>query len=197
MNLFSLARFPFQCVGAAIDLALTMRAVNKHSQMLAGAWESRLVAAEAESEDTPYCNRCGRPHPVNGVCGRDAVCGTCGLKLVDYEHTLCAVDFLDPALDADRADVSPAISPAGDTGPEGLSHSPRDPSGPPNDALVELIAEVLAEEAPFADVRYGPMGSQRFNRAGDWRAHVAPLIAARIEKATPPMGLRLDGGDYA
>lgn len=91
----------------------------------------------------------------------------------------------------DSAASATADSPAGAEIPP---DQPPAPAGHPPAELVELIVEVLAEHHPVkiaedhlvcSDGALG-CGAGPWTSRGQWRAHVAPLIAERIEKAAPP-----------
>ncbi len=91
----------------------------------------------------------------------------------------------------DSAASATADSPAGAEIPP---DQPPAPAGHPPAELVELIVEVLAEHHPVkiaedhlvcSDGALG-CGAGPWTSRGQWRAHVALLIATRIEKAAPP-----------
>lgn len=80
----------------------------------------------------------------------------------------------------------------------GTDPAPTSPpgAGSPTSELAELIAEVLAEHQYVTTTLHAePLPICTCNRilavvsAQEWRLHVAPLIAERLEKATPPVGL--------
>ena len=91
------------------------------------------------------------------------------------------------------ADASPANPPAGDADPVAPSSPVPGATGSPN--LVDLIAEVLADHLATLSIFNGQVrcfspdareSHFECSSPAEWRAHVAPLIAERIEKATPP-----------
>lgn len=179
-----------------IDARLT----PKHVQQ---GWDGFLAEEEAvrdswepgELRHRLYCNRCGGGYwtPEHN-CGRD--------RSSEPPHLSWGVDgATNPSVSvAAAATDTPApvetSSPSAGADPAGAP--PPAPAGSPN--LADLIDEVLAEhfyfysesgQGPIAEC-LDPMGNRcaQFLSAHlgsvNWRAHVAPLIAERIEKATLP-----------
>ncbi|XTP37138.1 hypothetical protein ACORG1_13350 [Mycobacterium sp. TJFP1] len=186
MNPLHIPRTVLACVGVVIDTAVRMHCQNRdyEAAVRAAAPKSEREPVEAEAERPPY----------------PAASATAALS-----PAIPPASDTDPVgvVDGPPASATPAGPPShpfvsGNPGSVRSANSVK--SGAEPGPLTELIAAVLTKHQPIPtdDPHWhdGPVGCgcqglywPDFIDWSGWHAHVAALIAERIEKATPPVQL--------
>ena len=217
--ILNLIRFPFAVVGQAADIFWQMRAHNRMvaalNEIQPETLNGRMPQEKDPAEVTAYGTAsAGHPNFAGAAASladgnSSADCGVFCKPSVreDKQRSDSSFDLnADPHSDS----AASAVADSALTHPPVSADRPSSPNPPgaagSHQELVELVAEVLAEHVlhiegdselepwRFVCVGYGEYGGgeihEAFQDRAGWRAHVAPLIAERIEKATPPAPFR-------